>query len=135
MPWSEIGERWDELIARMSTARVAGAALLRDMRGERQGARLVLRVTSPGLATWLASDAARRQLWQAIAAEVVVPLDGAIVIEHAGDRERALRTAGKLQRRHDDLVGGRPTTEREAGAQLAGGYVLPGEGSRRGPAR
>ena len=135
IPWRELDARWDELVARLRAARVAGAALLAGMRGERQGARIVLRVTGPGLASWLASDDARRQLWQAIAREVEVPTDGAIVVEQAGDRERARRTAHKLQRRHDDLVAGRPTTEREASARLAGGYVLPDDGGRRGPQR
>jgi hypothetical protein len=139
IPWLQISERWDELVTRLRGARVTGAELLGGLRGERHGLRLVLRVPSPGLAGWLASDAARRQLWQAIAAQVDVPGDGAIAVEHAGegtgDRERSLRTAHKLQRRHDDLVGGRPETERAANARLAGGYVLPGAGARRGPPR
>jgi DEAD/DEAH box helicase domain-containing protein len=135
IPWDEIDARWDELVARLRRARAPGAELLAGMRGERQGVRLVLRVESPGLAGWLTADATRRQLWQAIAAQVDVPADGAIALEPAGDRERALRRAGTLQRRHDDLVAGRPATEREASARHAGGSVRPEDGPRRGTPR
>ena len=47
----------------------------------------------------------------------------------ASERERALRTAVRLQRRFDDLVGDRPETEAEANDKLASGYQLAADGS------
>ena len=53
------------------------------------------------------------------------PRDGAIHVEvSASERERALRTAVRLQRRFDDLVGDRPDSEGEANRKLASGYQL-----------
>jgi DEAD/DEAH box helicase domain-containing protein len=135
IPWREVDARWDELCARLRAARVAGAELLARLGpAERRGARLVLRVASPGLAGWLTGEAAARRLWQAIAAEVEVPADGAIAIEvDAAARDRGHAITGKLQRRHDDLIGERATTERAASAKLASGYVLEGDGPRPEP--
>ena len=123
------------MCARLRAARVAGAELLARLGpAERRGARLVLRVASPGLAGWLTGEAAARRLWQAIAAEVDVPADGAIAIEVDGAaRDRGHAITGKLQRRHDDLIGERATTERAASAKLASGYVLEGDGPRPAP--
>jgi len=113
---------------------VRGDLLARLGPGDRHGARLILRVASPGLAGWLGAEAAQRRLWAAIAVEVDVPADGAIAIEvDAAARDRALVTASKLQRRHDDLVGDRPATERDASAKLAAGYVLADAGPRPEP--
>jgi len=126
IPWREITARWGELVARLRAARVAGADLLASLdQVERHGARLVLRVASPGLAEWLGADTSRRRLWKAISAEVDAPADGGIAIEIvAGAGERGLKTAVKLQRRHDDLVADRPISEAEANAKLASGYLL-----------
>ena len=135
IPWREVDARWDELCARLSTARVEGAELLTRLGpAERRGARLILRVASPGLAGWLGADAAQRRLWQAIAREVEVPADGAIAIEvDAAARDRGHAITGKLQRRHDDLIGDRADTERAASAKLASGYVLEEAGPRPEP--
>ncbi len=135
IPWREVDVRWDELIARLRAARVEGADLLARLGpAERRGARLILRVASPGLAGWLGSDAAQRRLWSAIAGVVDVPADGALAVDvDAAARDRALVTAGKLQRRHDDLVADRPATERDASAKLAAGYVLADAGPRPEP--
>jgi DEAD/DEAH box helicase domain-containing protein len=132
IPWTAAAARWSEVVARLRAARVDGADLLAGLAPpERHGARLVLRVASPGLADWLAADAVRRRLWQAIAAEVEAPADGALAVEVAAEaRDRALRTAVKLQRRHDDLTADRPDSEREANRKLASGYVLEGEGAK-----
>ncbi|MCE9579423.1 MAG: DEAD/DEAH box helicase [Deltaproteobacteria bacterium] len=132
IPWREVASRWPEVLARLRAARVPGADLLASLGSiERHGARLVAQVASPGLAAWLGAEAARRRLWQAIAAEVETPDDGALAIELGAEaRERALRTAVKLQRRHDDLVAGRPATEAAANDKLASGYVLA-DGSTR----
>ncbi|MBL8620511.1 MAG: DEAD/DEAH box helicase [Myxococcales bacterium] len=135
IPWREVDARWDELCARLRTAQVEGAELLTRLGpAERRGARLVLRVASPGLAGWLGADAAQRRLWQAIAREVEVPADGAIAIEvDAAARDRGHAITGKLQRRHDDLIGDRADTERAASAKLASGYVLEEAGPRPEP--
>jgi hypothetical protein len=135
IPWREVEARWHELIARLRAARVEGAEFLAQLPpAERRGARLVVRVASPGLAAWLAGDATQRRLWQAIAGEVEAPVDGALAIEiDPAARDRALVTAGKLQRRHDDLIGDRADSERAASAKLASGYVLDGDGPRPEP--
>lgn len=134
VPWSDVAERWKEIVARLRAARVPGADLLTRLDAvERHGTRLVLRVPSPGLADWLSKDAVRRRLWQAVGTEVEVPSDGAMAIEVTpAAQERALRTAIKLQRRHDDLVADQPETERDANRKLASGYLLPGDIARPG---
>jgi DEAD/DEAH box helicase domain-containing protein len=134
VPWAQVGERWPEIVTRLRAARSSGADLLSRLEGaERHGARLVLRVASPGLADWLGKDAVQRRLWQAICAEVEAPADAGLAIEvAAAARERALRTTIKLQRRHDDLVGDQPDSEREANRKLASGYLLPGDIARPG---
>ena len=128
VPWREVIERWGDVVARLRESHVTGAELLATLGPgsvERQGRRLVLRLRSPGLAEWLGSEAVQRRLWEALGAVVELPDDGALVVEvGARARERALGSAIKLQRRHDDLVAGRPGTEREADGKLASGYVL-----------
>jgi DEAD/DEAH box helicase domain-containing protein len=128
VPWLEVTERWGDVVARLREARAEGADLLATLGPgsvERQGRRLVVRLHSPGLAEWLGADAVRRRLWGVLAAVVELPDDGALVVEvGARARERALGSAIKLQRRHDDLVAGRPGNEREADRKLASGYVL-----------
>jgi DEAD/DEAH box helicase domain-containing protein len=135
IPWSEVPERWSELVARLRAARVPGADLLERLdSAERHGARLLLRVSSPGLCEWLSSDHVSRRLWQAICAEVMAPPDGGLVFEvSAEERERALRTAIRLKRRHDDLTGDAPESEPEANDKLASGYVLAGDVPRSRP--
>ncbi|HEY4014359.1 MAG TPA: DEAD/DEAH box helicase [Polyangiaceae bacterium] len=128
VPWLEVSERWADVVAGLRESRVTGAELLATLGPgsvERQGRRLVVRLRSPGLAEWLASDAVQRRLWEELGAVVDLPEDGALVVEvGARARENALGSAIKLQRRHDDLVGGRPASEREADGKLASGYVL-----------
>ncbi len=126
IPWAQVAERFDEVVTRLKKKRASGADLLSRIGPvERQGARLVLRVHSPGLAEWLGNESVRRRLWQALSAEVVVPPEGSLVVEVPSDaRERGLRSAIKLARRHDDLVADQPRSEREANRKLASGYVL-----------
>jgi DEAD/DEAH box helicase domain-containing protein len=127
IPWMDVAARWSEVLARLRAAGAGGAELLEQLApAERQGECLVLRVASPGLAEWLGADAVQRRLWQALRAAVAAPAGARLVVEVAPEaRERARRTAVKLQRRHDDLVAGAPGTEHEADAKLASGYVLP----------
>lgn len=129
LPWLEVVERWGEVIARLRSGRALGAELLATLGPEhvqRQGRRLVLRLRTPGIAEWLASEAVQRQLWDALRAVVDVPADGALALEiGAHDRARALGAAIKLQRRHDDLIAGRSASESDANRKLASGYVLP----------
>ncbi len=134
IPWADVAARWDELIARLRAAGVAGADLLAGLpAAQRHGARLIVRVDSPGLAAWLGADVVRRRLWPAIAAEVDAPADADLVVEvDAEARERAVRTGVKLRRRHDDLVGDRPGSEAEANRKLASGYLLATDGARPG---
>jgi DEAD/DEAH box helicase domain-containing protein len=127
--WSDVATRWAEVTQRLVARRVQGAELLARCTPERWGERLVIRVTSPGLAAWLATDSAQRQLWTAISAEVDVPATGALAVEvAAADRDRAHRVAGSLRRRHDDLIAGRSTSEASANTKLASGYILPDGG-------
>lgn len=138
IPWAQISDRFAEVVARLQGRQVRGAELLARLgRVERQGSRLVVQVSSPGLAEWLGSESVQRQLWQALAAEVEVPADGALAVEvPAAARERGLRSAVKLARRHDDLLADKPRSEREANAKLASGYELaegaspPGDAGR-----
>lgn len=129
IPWLQVAGRFAEVIVRLQEKRVDGAELLSRLGPvERQGARLLLRVQSPGLAQWLSNEAVQRRLWAAISAEVATPPDGALCIEVPTEaRERGLRSSIKLSRRHDDLVAEKPRSEREANRKLAGGYVLPDE--------
>ena len=131
IPWAEVAERFAEVVVRLQKKRASGADLLSRIGPvERQGSRLVLRVQSPGLAEWLANESVRRRLWQALSAEVVVPADGGLVVEvPTAARERGLRSAIKLARRHDDLVADQPRSEREANRKLASGYLLPEDGA------
>ena len=135
IPWAQVAERFVEVVTRLQKKRASGADLLgRIGPVERQGARLVLRVHSPGLAEWLGNESVRRRLWQALGAEVAVPADGALVIEVSTEaRERGLRSAIKLARRHDDLVADQPRSEREANRKLASGYVLAEDDATRTP--
>lgn len=135
IPWREVEARWDELVARLRAVQLDGAELLARLpAAERRGARLIVRVPSLGLAEWLGRDDAQRRLWQAIAAEVDAPPDGGLAIEvDPAARERALVIAGKLQRRHDDLIADRADSERAASAKLASGYVLADAGPRPEP--
>jgi len=129
IPWADVATRWSEIAESLLSRRVPGAEILARCTPARRGERLVMRVASPGMATWLGTDAAQRQLWSAIATLVEVPATGGIAIEVAeGDRDRAHRVAGALRRRHDDLIAGRSTSEAHANTKLAGGYVLPDAG-------
>ncbi|HUQ06551.1 MAG TPA: DEAD/DEAH box helicase [Kofleriaceae bacterium] len=132
IPWDEVDVRWPDIVARLRAARVDGAALLEKLPPPvRQGARLVVRVDGPGVARWLAADAARRRLWRAIAAQVDAPPGADLAIEVAPEvRDRSMRTAIRLQRRFDDLVAERPRSEVEANQKLASGYLLDGDGAR-----
>jgi DEAD/DEAH box helicase domain-containing protein len=132
IPWRDVAARWDEVLGRLRAARAPGADLLARLApAERHGARLVLRVTSPGLRDWLAADAVQRRLWRAIGEVVEAPAEAGLAVEvTAAARERALRTAVKLQRRHDDLVADRPASEREANGKLASGYLLAAQGAK-----
>lgn len=134
VPWAEVVDRWGEIVANLRAERATGAELLATLDPgavQRQGRRLVLRLLSPGIAEWLASEAVQRQLWDALCGVVDVPADGAIAIEtEAHGPERALGVAIKLQRRYDDLVAGRSASEPEANRKLASGYVLPSPGTR-----
>ncbi|HEY3352143.1 MAG TPA: DEAD/DEAH box helicase [Polyangia bacterium] len=126
VPWVEVAARWDEVAARLRAAGAPGAELLAGLAVERQGVCLVARVGSPGLSAWLEGEDTQRRLWQALRVEVEAPPTARLTVEvTAAARERALRTAVKLQRRHDDLTGGAPGDEGEANHRLASGYVLP----------
>lgn len=129
VPWLQVVERWAEVVAHLRLQRTTGAELLAALGPEavqRQGRRLVLRLPSPGIGEWLASETVQRQLWESLRAVVQVPVDGALAIEVAAQgRARALGATIKLQRRYDDLVAGRPASEPEANRKLASGYVLP----------
>ena len=132
IPWTEVAERWPEVVKGLRARRVSGADLLARLPpAARQGSRLVLQVASPGLRDWLSADSVTRRLWQAICLEVAAPADGALVFEiSAAEQERALRTAVRLKRRHDDLTGDIPDSEDAANEKLASGYVLGDAGSR-----
>ncbi len=137
VPWLEVTERWAEAVAHLRGARVPGAEVLAALGPgdvERQGRRLVVRLRSPALAEWFETEGVRRQLWAGLGGVVDVPADGAMAVEVAApERERALGAAIKLQRRHDDLVSGRPETEGDADRKLASGYVLPEPSPRSRP--
>lgn len=132
IPWDEVEPRWGEVVARLAAAGVDGAALLARLGpAARQGARLVVAVDGPGLFAWLSAEPARRRLWRAIAAVVDAPEDADVVFELASAaRDRGLRTAVKVQRRHDDLVADRPASEAEANRKLASGYLVADDGAR-----
>ena len=61
-------------------------------------------------------------------------MGGGLVVELLpGVQDGVTRRSLQLQRRHDDLVAGRPVSETEADGKLAGGYLLPDEGARPRP--
>ena len=126
VPWREVSGRWPEVLERLAAAGVSGAELLARLgTPARHGSRLVWSVTSAGLGDWLSTEAVQRELWAGLTLVVETPPGGALVIEVAeAARERALGTRNKLTRRHDDLVGAKPPTERAANDKLASGYVL-----------
>ncbi len=127
IPWHDVANRWPEVAESLVARRVPGAELLARCVPVRRGERLIITVTSAGLAAWLTTEAAQRQLWQAIALAVDVPPTGALAIE-VTQTDRAHRIAGALRRRHDDLVAGRSTSEASANTKLASGYILPDGG-------
>jgi DEAD/DEAH box helicase domain-containing protein len=126
IPWDEVETRFFEVIARLREARVDGAEMLAKAgKASVRGHRLVITFASPGLVEWLRSESVQRRLWPAIAAVVIVPKDGAMMVEvEGGEAEKGLAKAIKLRRRHDDLTGGKPDDENAANDTLAGGYVL-----------
>ncbi|MCK6550576.1 DEAD/DEAH box helicase [Myxococcota bacterium] len=136
IPWAEVTERWGEVTARLADAGVDGGALLSSLSpAETRGTRLVVTVESAGLAAWLASPAVERRLWPAIAAIVDAPFGARLDVKVTDEgREKALGHSLKLARRHDDLVAGKPSTEREANAKLASGYLLDDEKKKPDPA-
>ena len=128
IPWYEAVARWPEVVERLRAAGAAGADVLAGLHSVQiRDDRLVLTVTSPGLAEWLVADRTRQRLQEALSAQVAAPTGWRLAVEVAAEaRDLALRKAIKVQRRHDDLTREVPTTETEANVALAGGYVVAG---------
>jgi DEAD/DEAH box helicase domain-containing protein len=126
IPWDEVEDRVQELVAGLRAERVDGAEYFAKAgKVMCRGHRLVVTVDSPGMADWLRSESVQRRLWPAITAIVVAPKDACMVVEVAsGEAEDGHKKAQKLRRRHDDLTGGVPESETQANDTLAGGYVL-----------
>ncbi|MBI5609824.1 MAG: DEAD/DEAH box helicase [Deltaproteobacteria bacterium] len=131
LAWEETVPRWREVCTRLRQRRCPGAEVLASVLGvEVRDSKLVVHLTSPGLAAWLEQDDTRRRLVADLAAVIAVPADFALAVEVGNDeRERALHKQIKVQRRHDDLTTEAPATEREANQVLASGYVLAGDDS------
>ena len=129
--WEELVERWPEVRVSLREGGEYGTELLsRVERVAVRGNKLVLFVNSPNLARWLAQDENRRQLRGVIGGQVRVPKGWRLAAEVEEEAsERAARRQGKLRRRLEDLKRDEPASERQANRQLAGGFVLPGDGS------
>jgi DEAD/DEAH box helicase domain-containing protein len=126
LAWLDVVARWAEVVQRLKSAGSFGAEVLGTVRDVKASAeRLTLVVTSPGLADWLAAERTRQRVQNAIESQVEAPQGWRLLVEVAVDaRDPALHRKIKLQRRHDDLTGGQPETERQASEKLASGYVL-----------
>lgn len=131
VPWSEVPQRWAEIVAALRSAGQAGSEVLGAASVRLRGSDLVVTVGSAGLAGWLAQPDNLARLREAMGKMVVWPAaDGRLVVEALQDgQDRALQRRIKLQRRHDDLTAGKPRTEREANDALAGGYLVAGDDS------
>jgi DEAD/DEAH box helicase domain-containing protein len=131
VPWDEITARWAEVLRAVRGA--FGAELLARLPPPAcRGDRLVLRAQSAGIAGWLAEEETARRLRATLDRVVAAPAGWRLLVEvDAEAQAQALARAIKLRRRHDDLTGGAPDTERQADATLAGGYVFSG-GAREG---
>lgn len=131
VPWEEVSARWADVVQGLRAAGQAGSEVLGSASVRVRGADLVVTVGSAGLAQWVAQADNLARLREALDRLVAWPsTDGRLVVEALADgQDRALVRRIKLQRRHDDLVGGKPTTEREANAVLAGGYLVAGDDS------
>jgi DEAD/DEAH box helicase domain-containing protein len=129
LPWHEVAPRWAELVTRLRLQRLPGAEALATLAGVAvRGQRLVLQVHSPGLAEWLGSEETSQALVAALSRHIDAPDGWKVATEVVGDgRERGLHRRIKAQRRHDDLVGGKPDTEHAANDALAGGYLVAGD--------
>lgn len=125
VPWAEVEARWSEIVAAL---RAPGAELLARLPpATAHRDRIVLTAPSPGLRAWLAGDEVTRRLRAALDALVDAPPGWRLLVELAPEaQDRALGRFVKLKRRHDDLTGGAPATERDADRKLASGYVLRG---------
>lgn len=129
--WAEVVPLWSQVCARLRQRQCPGAEVLAGVLGvEIRDSKLVLHLSSPGLAMWLEQDETRRRLTADLAAVIEAPSDFGLAVEVGSDeRERAVHKQIKVQRRHDDLVTAAPETEREANEVLASGYVLAGDGT------
>lgn len=127
--FEQLPARWQEVLDRLKAAGTAGANVLATLPGiDRHENRLRLLVPSPGLADWLRSEPTHARLRQGLAQMLIVPKDWQLVFEViAGERDRVLHRAIKVQRRHDDIVQQSPTTEKQANTKLAAGYTLQGD--------
>ena len=130
VPWQDVVQRWPEVVAGLRAAGQSGAEVLAAAAVAVRGDNLVLTVAGSGLVDWIMAEATHLRLQYAIAAVVEVPPGWRLVAEPAPvTDDRALLRRIKLQRRHDDLTAGRPTTERQANTTLAGGYLVNGDDS------
>lgn len=129
LAWADVVGKWSEVVARLKAAGSFGAEVLGTVREVKAGPeRLTLVVTSPGLADWMAAERTRQRVQNAIESQVAAPHGWRLAVEVAADtRGQALHRKIKLQRRHDDLTGGQPDSERQANEKLASGYVLQGD--------
>lgn len=125
----DLGTRWPDVAAHLAGSGELGGDLLqrRVVRVELRGHKLVLFLDSPGLCTWLGEELSRKRLRGLIGGHVTMPEGWRLAFEVDRDAaEAASRRRHKLRRRLEDMHAGEPDTERDANANLASGFVLPG---------
>lgn len=129
--WDDIGPRWEEVRAALVESGEAGSAFLAQVPAAAvRGDKLVLVVGSPGVAAWLERKDARRQLMGLFGHHLRMPERWRLVAEVIeGAEEHALRRSIKLRRRLEDIHRDDPGTERLANDKLAGGILLPSDGT------
>ncbi len=126
VPWSEVAQRWSEVVATLQARRAFGAEALSKVVQVQVGIdRLTLRVSSPGLVDLMLAEPTQTRLKFSLALAIEHHPDWLLAVEVVvGEQDKALHRAIKLKRRHDDLVQDRPATEHQANTKLAGGYIL-----------
>lgn len=129
--WADLPTRWPEIAAHLGRSGELGGALLQGAQNvEVRGNKLVIFLASPGLCEWLSEDLSRKRLRGLIEGHVRM-IDGwrlALAVDPALANVASQRRH-KLRRRLEDLHAGASTTEGEANAQLASGFVVPGDGT------
>jgi len=131
VPWADVQQQWARVQRRLLQDRHPGAALLASIATVKvRSDKLVLGIGSAALGDWIASEAARQQLREAIERVVETPSPWRLTAELDEERTgRSSRARHKLRRRLEDMKADDATSEKHANRKLASGFTLPGDGT------